>query len=523
MAYWRVWKPAFKYASLLCFAIMPISSWSQTCHVVTPTGSGAKDGSNWSNAYAGLPSKLVRGDSYYLADGSYGYYEFNSDPMPWQPNSGVSVGAKVHPWQPNGHIYQATTAGTTGSRQPTWCSTSGCSVTDGGVTWKEVQSSNPAQIYIKKAVPISHCTDTGWNASTMGSGQAVFGGMRFDSDFITIDGQQRSSPDSGYGIKVTMGCASGNCYGIYLGNPYYASSYNTVEYVEIQGHGVSATDTVQDQNVYLAWQNYVTLQYLYIHDSSMDPINLCCGGHDQLLQYSYITENGSTPVNHGGTWQDVAGGYNKTIRYNTVINPTGTAVVAWIPVGGTGTIHDWYIYGNVIYSTGAGSLGDGIFASNSTNQTNNNIYIFNNTIVGFTQGYNAGIVVSSSTNNSVDLYDNLWYNNSVAVGYGGVNNEDYNSFLNGGSGHGAHDVTISSGAPSPFVNASGPTYDFHLTGETSNITGGLNTNSLLSENGTDMDNVTRGADGTWERGAYEYVSGTTGQPPPPVLKVDAVH
>src|SRR5438132_1714604 len=49
------------------------------CHVVTPSGAGARDGSTWGNAYAGLPATLVRGDSYYIATGNYtGGYRFNT-------------------------------------------------------------------------------------------------------------------------------------------------------------------------------------------------------------------------------------------------------------------------------------------------------------------------------------------------------------------------------------------------------------------------------------------------------------
>src|SRR5262249_6229701 len=83
--------------------------------------------------YAKLPSSLVRGDTYYLADSAqfgYGHYTFSSS------GSGL--------------------------------------------------------VTVKKAQPGDHCTDTGWNEGSMGSGQASFTGMDFASGSvgrnITVEG-----------------------------------------------------------------------------------------------------------------------------------------------------------------------------------------------------------------------------------------------------------------------------------------------------------------------------------------------
>src|SRR5579864_6394310 len=84
------------------------------CHVVTSAGAGTKNGADWNNAMAGVPATLVRGDIYYLADGIYSPYTFTT------PDSGTTP------------------------------------------------------VTIKKAVAADHCIETGWNASTMGSSQAIF-------------------------------------------------------------------------------------------------------------------------------------------------------------------------------------------------------------------------------------------------------------------------------------------------------------------------------------------------------------
>ena len=83
------------FIACLCFARSVSAATCPgggTCFYVTETGTGAKDGSSWSNASAGLPSNgthryfdfllaadLVRGATYYVADGNYPGYVFNNE------------------------------------------------------------------------------------------------------------------------------------------------------------------------------------------------------------------------------------------------------------------------------------------------------------------------------------------------------------------------------------------------------------------------------------------------------------
>ncbi|MGH9406768.1 MAG: hypothetical protein ACRD3D_13150 [Terriglobia bacterium] len=56
----------------------------------------------------------------------------------WWPDFPYSVNAVIEPNVSNGHVYLATAAtSASGATEPTWCTTSGCTMTDGGVTWKE--------------------------------------------------------------------------------------------------------------------------------------------------------------------------------------------------------------------------------------------------------------------------------------------------------------------------------------------------------------------------------------------------
>jgi len=134
-----------KAATIIILAIifiLPSYALAGT-YYVTQSGAGSKDGSNWNNAYAGLPSSLSRGSTYYIADGSYGSRTFDT----------AASGNQV--------------------------------------------------ITLKKATASDHGTSTGWSGS-MGDGQATFGSyVGVETDDWLFDGQTRNSDwTSGYGFKV---------------------------------------------------------------------------------------------------------------------------------------------------------------------------------------------------------------------------------------------------------------------------------------------------------------------------------
>src|SRR3989344_8081335 len=95
-------------------------------HYVRAGASG--NGSDWANAYCSLPSSLVRGDTYYIADGTYSGYSFNT------PASGTQY------------------------------------------------------ITIKKAIESDHGTNAGWQ-SGYGDGQALFNSMwQISTGYLIVDG-----------------------------------------------------------------------------------------------------------------------------------------------------------------------------------------------------------------------------------------------------------------------------------------------------------------------------------------------
>src|SRR4030043_1400540 len=50
---------------------------AQTVYYVRAGATGANNGSDWNNAFTTLPATLVRGTTYYIADGNYASYTFD--------------------------------------------------------------------------------------------------------------------------------------------------------------------------------------------------------------------------------------------------------------------------------------------------------------------------------------------------------------------------------------------------------------------------------------------------------------
>jgi len=62
-------------------------------------------------------------------------FDFGANASTWSPGTAYTVGQEVVPTTANGYYYVCVTAGTSASVEPTWPTTLGDTVTDGGVTW----------------------------------------------------------------------------------------------------------------------------------------------------------------------------------------------------------------------------------------------------------------------------------------------------------------------------------------------------------------------------------------------------
>jgi YVTN family beta-propeller protein len=68
----------------------------------------------------------------------------SDNPSVWAPSTAFALNSVITPTATNGHFYRATTAGTSDSKEPTWCTSSGCTLTDGTVVWTEIGTTAPA-------------------------------------------------------------------------------------------------------------------------------------------------------------------------------------------------------------------------------------------------------------------------------------------------------------------------------------------------------------------------------------------
>ncbi len=388
---------------------------------------------NWTTACKRLPTTLCRGSTYYIADGTYPSYDFDD-------------------------------AGT-------------------------------GTITIKKAVsaPYDHGTEVGWNGTTMGSGQAMFGDFSFATGNYVIDGQIGAGAlnlaDRSYGIHV-------HSDDIVISTASSSVSNVTFKHVEISGHGDDGPDTTWPPNkgMYLASGTYSNWNFsqCYMHDFG-NMVAQWVSLSDSKVEKNYIARNESSEPGHAegiygfGSRNTIAGNYFEDIE--------GTGVVM---ISG----NNWKVYNNIIVATSRSQYdgtGNGAIADWSpdgqASSANNNL-IYNNTFYNL-KG-NARIVFgscgSSGCNSSSGnaAFNNLFYNCS-------------SSGVSDSKGTSGNNITATA---NPFENIASQNFQI-IAGSAPHNSG----SSLAAEFATDFLGITRPQGSAWDAGAYERPS-TTGNTPP---------
>jgi hypothetical protein len=437
------------------------------CHVVTPSGSGSKTGADWNNAYAGLPGTLTRGDIYYLADGSYSDYTFSTA------------------------ISGTTTVG------------------------------------IRKAQSYDNCTSTGWNTSTMGSGQAKFNSLTIsNTGYLDVNGNGISTAQ-GCGVSPATNTSASDC-GIYFGpgsggNTWPVllgpsgggnNSNMTFEYVEVEG----ANQSILEEDDWMCWTtcSNIVLNHIYSFNSGCVFFKIQ-GTNAFTVENSYIWKNFDTSSCHGQMWLTQGNTSNVDFHNNIIRDITGTGV--FVSVTG-GQLTNWNVYNNVFWHTqGNGTFGysNGIIAAVNSGSQATNFKFIGNSVVSATQGYTTGANLENG-GGSLTFQNNTWYASDAMNCCGNGNptvTEDHNSCINMscGSFSAGTDVKVSSGAPNPFVNWSGG--NFNIATENADWTNWL---PLGLPYNVDPNGTIR----TTDRGAYQYSVSQTQAPKPPTGLVATV-
>jgi hypothetical protein len=204
---------------------------------------------------------------------------------------------------------------------------------------------------------------------------------------------------------------------------------------------------------------------------------------------------------------------NLTWRYNRIWSSPNDGI--FHEFGGAVNLK---FYGNVIYHSGGWEM------AFKAGNTYGPVSIYNNTFENdgtFGDYSPAWLGQPSTLVAGSEIANNIFYNVDNQMG---SSFSDYNAYSTGGYSE-TGVVNFTPGSPlnaySGFVNMSSanpPAGDFHLTA-TSAATF-QNGKTLSAEYATDMDGNTRGANGHWYMGAYQY--GTSQAPIPPTGLTAAV-
>jgi hypothetical protein len=420
----------------LILMLSPTVTWAAN-HYIRSGASGSTCADWGANACKALPSTLVRGDTYYIASGTYAGRSFNT------------------------------------------------------------AVSGSAYITIKGATASDHGIETGWSntysvSTSDGGSQAIFTGqIIFGTSYWIFDGSVGptwSKTPSQYGFIF-----SGSYGGGYSSAPIRIYGSGTQSYITLS-HLAATAPSGDTEKMMIATQNMgntvtnVTIDHIYSSGWQGTIYAPCTSKGDDLwiIQYSTLLNAFSSSTNHGEYLNNNGCVHtNMTVRWNWFEGgQNGTGVV----VANNANNNNVLVYGNVFKDI---TEGNGIITGTSTGNLSN-VLVYNNTFINCSSGGWIGDHVTGSA------YNNLLYNMSASTNSSITH--DYNAYFS--TSNTPSESNNQTGSGSPFVNVS--SNNLNLTSATSS---GIN---LSSPYNMDANGNTRGADGTWDRGALEYASGKGG-------------
>jgi hypothetical protein len=430
--------------------LLLVGTFTDACYAVNryvrPGAVGNNSGSDWVNAYSSLPSTLVRGDTYYLADGAYAGRMFST------PASGTAL------------------------------------------------------ITIKKATTTDHGTSTGWT-NTYGDGQATFSSQFvFTTPYWIIDGATGGGAENNwvgpFGFKITDTGAP------ILRMDSAAAHHVTIRHIDIVGKGSPTIGTDRQSNFGLA--AYAGASDITLSHFRMTGIGNCpffLNARNFIAEHGWVVSyfgDASAHSEIASIWGGSVG--DTTFRYNLFTDIQSTGGIMWDNTENPAAKLN--IYGNVFYKPAGANWqqANGVIGGwTTTASLFSNTAVYNNTFINvdqqslstFPQRYSGNVV-----------YNNIFYN-SQSPDFSRFATHNYNHFINAGGTHSEANGT-SAASGDPFVNYAG--LDFRLKAATAN---GL---ALSPPFNTDPKGAVRGADGVWDRGAFEYVAGS----PPPVSSGESI-
>lgn len=362
-------------------------------------------------------------------------------------------------------------------------------------------TSGSTYIFIRKATVGDHGTASGW-VDAYGAGQAVFqtaSGVLFsvETDYWDIDGAVGSGP-GGQGIKLLTSSRveSEPCVYIPFGR---TGSFVSFRHVEFQGPPPLNSNPTLLFFANGINTNNLTFQYNYFHDTGKCWMSFNQNNQNVVIEHCYFRNAGSgDPALHSaGITVFARINLNFHIRYNVFENMVGTANTTYIEPQGPGG-GGIYVYGNVFRASSTEEFVSQGILSYTSSDYGSNIRVYNNTIYGL-RGFYPGVHLTAGCTD-VLVIDNIWQDCAVTPGFStfpagntaawNILNTGEVRFVDPGNGN------FNLASPTASGYAIGPPVDRDFNG-----------------------NV-RGADGSWDVGAFEYSrNGPTAPPPPTRLRV----
>lgn len=334
-----------------------------------------------------------------------------------------------------------------------------------------------------KATVADHGTSTGWlDSYASGQGVLVWGNTAdIRMQYLEIDGAYGTG-NASHGIRIDSLSTNTFAIGVYNGFNATGLRLKHLEARTMTGNGVDApVSSSKVIDISSTGGSGILIQDCYLHNGGQNIISLG-SNPNSIIERNYLTimNSGSGALHGDGISLN---GANLIVRYNTFVNIAGTTEIE--PQLG---INGVYVYGNVFYDTSsAWPKSQGIVAITGTD-VGYNVVVINNTAYNL-GGVNSGIWGGNVPGSTVYATNNIWQN-CVSVG----------SFPYVSRGN-----NIENTGEASFVDAAGG--NFHLAAATTSGT------AIGSPYNTDPDGVTRGADGAYDKGAFEYSSGGGGGTP----------
>jgi hypothetical protein len=342
-------------------------------------------------------------------------------------------------------------------------------------------------ITIQRATAGNHGTDVGWQPD-YGEGLAAWRSpLVFTSSHWEFDGSTRNEDDwfdgQAYGFTIDN---DGQDQNIIIANYGVSLTDIAIRYVFVDAiYGDLPDVTIRryaiDTDGFDGGSTATQLLFHRMYVRGSNNVWFLRTTDGAVVEYSASDGAASNGANHGEVVNLYYSGNNAVIRYNRwrneFIGNGGTALVAITDADGL------QFYGNVLshFQVGDASVGFAGYASSGNR-------VYNNTFVD-SVGYNAGTAWGDGTDN---LEFNNLFINCPTVSLAGEH--DDNAFSDGDA-RGEANAQVNT-PTSVFADYAGQ--DFRLASPT------LPGSPLAAPYDADLLGTMRGADGAWDRGAYEY-------------------